>query len=85
MISYQVDDMTCGHCASTITKAVKATDKDAKITIDLAKHLVTVEPAEASAQEVRDAIAEAGYSPLPVEAKAGDVVATGRSCCGSCH
>lgn len=85
IISYQVDDMTCGHCASTITKAVKATDKDAKIRIDLAKHLVTVEPAEASDQEIHDAIAEAGYSPRPVEAMASDEVGTGRSCCGSCH
>ena len=24
MISFQVNDMTCGHCVSTITKAVKA-------------------------------------------------------------
>jgi copper chaperone len=85
MISYQVDDMTCGHCASTITTAVKATDKDAKITIDLAKHLVTVEPTVASAQEIRDAIAEAGYSPRPAQAMGGDVVRSGRSCCGSCH
>lgn len=85
MIAYQVDDMTCGHCASTITKALKAADKDAKIMIDLARHLVTVEPTEASDQEIRDAIAEAGYTPLPVEATASEKVAPGRSCCGSCH
>ena len=24
MISFEVNDMTCGHCVSTITKAVKA-------------------------------------------------------------
>lgn len=85
MTSYQVNDMTCGHCASTITKAVKAADKDAKVTIDLARHLVTVEPTEASAREIRDAIAEAGYSPMPVDARAGDAMATGRSCCGCCR
>lgn len=85
MISNQVNDMTCGHCASTLTKAVKAADRDAKITIDLAQHLVTVEPNNASAQEIHDAIAEAGYSPRPVTAMAPDVVATGPSCCGSCH
>ena len=85
MIAFQVNDMTCGHCASTITKAVKATDKDAKVTIDLAKHLVTVEPTEADAQELREAITEAGYTPLPVEAGNREVVANGPSCCGSCH
>ena len=85
MIAFQVNDMTCGHCASTITKAVKATDKDAKVTIDLVKHLVTVEPTEADAQELREAITEAGYTPLPVEATTCEVVANGPSCCGSCH
>lgn len=85
MISYQVDDMTCGHCASTITKAVMATDKDAKIRIDLAQHLVTVEPAVASDQAISDAIVEAGYSPRRVEAMAGAAVGARNSCCGSCH
>ena len=27
MIQFQVGDMTCGHCAATITKAVKAAGK----------------------------------------------------------
>jgi copper chaperone len=85
MIAFQVNDMTCGHCASTITKAVKATDKDAKVTIDLVKHLVTVEPTEADAQELREAITEAGYTPLPVEAASCEVVANGPSRSGSCH
>lgn len=65
---FRVDDMTCGHCVSTITKAIKAADKDAKVTIDLAQHLVMVEPTEADAQELKDAIAEAGYTPVPVQA-----------------
>ena len=34
MITFQINDMTCGHCASTITKAVKATDTNAKVTVD---------------------------------------------------
>lgn len=68
MPAFRVDDMTCGHCASTITKAIKATDKDAKVTIDLAQHLVMVEPTEADAQELNDAITEAGYAPVPVQA-----------------
>ena len=36
MIAYEVNDMTCGHCASTITKAVKAVDRDAKVEVDSA-------------------------------------------------
>ena len=42
MIAFQVQDMTCGHCASTITKALKSVDPGAKVMIDLAKHLVMV-------------------------------------------
>jgi len=64
MIAFEVNDMTCGHCASTITKAVKGADKDAKVTIDLAKHRVEIEPREADAAALSEAIKEAGYTPV---------------------
>jgi copper chaperone len=62
---FRVNDMTCGHCVSTITKAIKATDKDAKVTIDLT-----------------DAIAEAGYTPVSVQATTvvAEPVKTGGCC-----
>jgi copper chaperone len=83
---FRVDDMTCGHCVSTITKAIKATDKDAKVTIDLAQHLVMVEPTEADAQELNDAISEAGYTPVPVQAATvGAKPAKSGGCCGCCR
>ena len=65
MIAFQVNDMTCGHCVSTVTKAVKSVDKGASVTIDLASHRVEIEPAEANAQALSDAIKEAGYTPIP--------------------
>ena len=65
MISFNVNDMTCGHCASTITKALKATDADAKVEVDLSRRLVRVQPAEATPEELSDAIKEAGYTPTP--------------------
>ena len=65
MLAHVVKDMTCGHCVSTITKAVKDADRDAKLTIDLATHRVEVEPAEADAGEIEEAIREAGYTPVP--------------------
>jgi len=87
MISFQVNDMTCGHCVSTITKALKAADKDAKVTIDLSRHMVMVEPTEADAQELSDAIAEAGYTPELVRAAVAGVSAPAvkGTCCGGCH
>lgn len=62
MIRFQINDMTCGHCAATITKAVKALDAAAQINIDLAAHRVQIESA-AAPQRIETAIREAGYSP----------------------
>ena len=83
MISFQVNDMTCGHCVSTITKALMAADKDAKVQIDLATLRVQVEPASADADELADAIREAGYTPVPVQAaNAAAAPAKAGGCCG---
>ena len=38
MIEFTVNDMTCGHCASTITKAVKEVDAASRCEIDLGQH-----------------------------------------------
>ena len=84
MIAFEVDDMTCGHCVSTITKAVKAADKDARVQVDLASHRVQVEPATADANELADAIKEAGYTPVPVEADGPAVTKPAGTCCGCC-
>lgn len=87
MIAFQVDDMTCGHCVSTITKAVKAVDKDATVTIDLSRHAVMIEPTDADADELRDAIAQAGYTPLPIAGVDASTVVPAKAggCCGGCH
>jgi copper chaperone len=65
MIAFEVHDMTCGHCVSTITKAVKALDQDAEVRVDLATHRVEVDPARADAAQLAAAIEDAGYSPVP--------------------
>ncbi|HSW04623.1 heavy-metal-associated domain-containing protein [Aquabacterium sp.] len=66
MITFQVKDMSCGHCVSVITQAVMAADPQAQVQIDLATHRVSIEPAAADAAALREAIAEAGYTPVPV-------------------
>ena len=35
MIEFQVNDMTCGHCAGVITKALKSVDPTAQVEIDI--------------------------------------------------
>lgn len=62
MIDIAVPDMTCGHCASVITKAVKEADAAARCEIDLAARRVRIASAE-PARTFVEAIAEAGYSP----------------------
>jgi copper chaperone len=68
MIAFEVNDMSCGHCVGAITRAVKEVDGEAQVRIDLAAHRVEVEPATASAEELANAIEEAGYTPVPLPA-----------------
>lgn len=65
MISFQVDDMTCGHCVRAITEAVKTADKDATVQADLAAHRVDIAQGSADADTLAAAIREAGYHPVP--------------------
>jgi copper chaperone len=62
MIELKVPDMTCGHCVSTITKAVKELDASAKVDISLAEHRVRVE-SKMSKEDLLLCVAEAGYTP----------------------
>ena len=64
MVTFQVNDMSCGHCVGVITRAVKDADRDAEVRIDLSKHLVEIEPKASDAEQLRAAIAEAGYTPV---------------------
>jgi copper chaperone len=84
MIAFEVNDMTCGHCVSTITKALPALDKNAKVEIDLARRLVQVQLGGADAQALIDAIQEAGYTPVAVQppALAGASIKKSGCCCG---
>jgi copper chaperone len=63
MVEFDVQDMTCGHCAATITDAVKTVDPTGRCEIDLAARRVKVESAF-SAERIAAAIAKAGFSPV---------------------
>jgi copper chaperone len=58
--------MTCGHCVSTITKAVYALDAGAKVEVDLTQHLVHIDSGTTDPRRLSQAITEAGYTPVPV-------------------
>ncbi|CAB3803523.1 hypothetical protein LMG28614_05840 [Paraburkholderia ultramafica] len=58
----EVKDMTCGHCAGVITKAVKEVDTQATVDIDVATRTVRIESAR-GADIFLSAIQESGYTP----------------------
>ncbi|CAN7285642.1 heavy-metal-associated domain-containing protein [Polaromonas sp. LjRoot131] len=82
MLTFQVNDMTCGHCASTIAKAVAAVDKSARVEVDIPRKRVRVSGA-ASAADLTEAIQDAGYTPQEVQAEPAAAARTASGCgCG---
>lgn len=65
MVTFQVNDMTCGHCASAISRAVAAVDKNARMDIRIQQKLVRV-ASTASVAELAQAIQDVGYTPREV-------------------
>lgn len=60
MYELEVDGMSCGHCAGTVTKSVLAIDPAAKVEVDLATRKVRVD-SQAALPAISSAIADAGY------------------------
>lgn len=82
MITFRVPDMTCGHCASTIARAIASVDKDARLEVSIPDKLVRVSSRAAQA-ELAEAIAEAGYTAEAVAAPPTRVAPTAGGCCCS--
>lgn len=75
MISIEVKDMTCGHCESTLRKAIAAVDAGATVKVDLSARRLDIE-SSVKASDLVEAVRAAGYSPgsvgsAPVQAKRG--------------
>lgn len=62
-LTFTVSDMTCGHCAKTITSAVLAAYPAAKVDIDLTTKRVSIENAGDRAA-VASVIEAEGYAPV---------------------
>ncbi|MDI5936139.1 heavy-metal-associated domain-containing protein [Halomonas kalidii] len=60
MPTFNVPKMTCGHCASTVTTAIKTVDADANVEIDLTQQQVTIE-SSADTAALAAVLEEAGY------------------------
>ncbi|MBU1306420.1 MAG: heavy-metal-associated domain-containing protein [Alphaproteobacteria bacterium] len=61
MYSFQVKDMTCGHCVATVEKAIKSVDGRAQVDINLQTSAVNIQ-SDIEPTRFAEAIAEAGYT-----------------------
>lgn len=83
MIAFKVNDMSCGHCVSTITKAVHQVDAAARVSVDLAVRRVEINSSVADAAALQAAIQQAGYTPKPTTAAGRATPRRASGCC--CH
>ena len=82
MIELRVEGMTCGHCVSAVTRAVKEIDPAANVQVDLGAGRVRVE-GRSSGDALSKAIAEAGYPAAPAGAQAPAVARRTGGCCAA--
>lgn len=61
-MKFQIQDMTCGGCATRVTKTVQALDAAATVEADVAAKVVTIQSTVSQAEIVL-ALTEAGYPP----------------------
>lgn len=82
MVSYRVEDMTCGGCAAKISRALKQVDAGAEVDVSVDDRLVRVRAPHAGEAELAGAIRQAGYTPVQVEEGTAAAPRSGGCCCG---
>lgn len=60
MLRLNVPDMTCGHCAGVVTKAIQSVDAGAEVDVDLKAQTVTI-AAKSDGAAFTQALEVAGY------------------------
>ena len=61
-MQFQIDNMTCGGCARSVTKAIHSVDPEAQVDIDLPQKRVNVVSA-ADESAVAAVLKDVGYPP----------------------
>lgn len=64
-LKFKVEDMTCGHCAAAVTRAIRKEHPAAKVTADPVSKIVTVTDGGDYAS-VSARVAKVGFTPTPV-------------------
>lgn len=82
MVTFQVNDMTCGRCAQRLAAALARVEGTQDVVIDLGRKRVQVS-GPATARELAAAIESAGYTPEEVRGETPPHPAPVRGgCCG---
>lgn len=61
-MKFQIEDMTCGGCARSVTQAIKNIDSTAELDIDVPARLVEIR-SQKSAEELQTVLTAAGFQP----------------------
>jgi copper chaperone len=62
-LTLRVPDMSCGHCVSAVSGAVRGLPGVTEVEVDLESKLVEVDGDGVDVAPVQEAIREAGYEP----------------------
>lgn len=62
MLEFKLPDMSCGHCAATVTKTARLVDPQARVDVDLETKKVKIESGQGR-DEFAQALTQAGYPP----------------------
>lgn len=79
MIELKVQNMTCGHCVSAVTRAVKSVEPDAAVQVDLESGRVRVDGRSAAGELIK-ALEDAGYPASPAQGEATPTPRKGCCC-----
>ncbi|BAS26552.1 heavy-metal-associated domain-containing protein [Limnochorda pilosa] len=61
--TYRIEGMTCDHCVRAVTKAIESLPgvKRALVSLSEGKAVVSLDPAQVTDEQIREAVAEEGY------------------------
>ncbi|GIK86399.1 MAG: heavy-metal-associated domain-containing protein [Burkholderiales bacterium] len=63
MVTFEVDDMTCGRCAERVARAIRDVVTCAEVAVDVPARLVWVDGPFVAAAVIAEAIRDAGHTP----------------------
>ena len=61
-ITMKIDGMSCGHCVSSVDKALKKIGGVKVESVAIGNATVSYDPSAVSAEQIADAVADEGYS-----------------------